>query len=96
MIAKQVLWFNSRKEFYDWVVGSELAISEEELETNEKKKFMLLPPLDTVVTYLDLTNYFVCDNMQTIVWMKKEEEEGKEPTIQAVPIMINSDKLEID
>ena len=96
MIAKQILWYSNRREFYEWLVNSEMAISKEELVKNEKKKFLILPPLAEIKSYVELVNYYVCDQMQTIIWSDESTEEGKGPNIQAMPIIINSDKLELE
>lgn len=89
MQAKQILMFESRKDFYDWLVGSDLAMSAEEVTEKESKKSVLIPQLQTVTTYEDYVNHFQCDSIQTMAWTT-EAEGSEKPKVNLIPIHIAS------
>lgn len=91
MQLNKIMMFESRKEFRDWLVASDLAITEKEIAEVEKKTCKLLPPLAEIETYEDFVNYYQCDNMQTIIWVTEDEDGEKK--MNALPIFITSDKL---
>ncbi len=94
MQPKQLLMYSSREEFHDWIVNSDLAISESELETNEKKKSILIPGLKDITTYIDFVNFFQCDTMQTMAWFTPIEGEDS-PKVNVIPIHITSNQYVI-
>lgn len=89
MQAKQILMYESREEFYNWLINSDLAMDAEELKTNEKKKSLIIPQLQNVKTYEEYVNYFQCDSLQTMAWTTPAEGE-KKPNVSLVPIHIAS------
>jgi hypothetical protein len=89
MQAKQILMYESRKDFYDWLLGSDLAMSEEEVKSNEKKTSVIIPPMQNITTYLEYANYFQCDSIQTMAWATSVEGEEK-PRVSLIPIHVAS------
>jgi len=82
--------YDSRKDLYDWLVNSDLAMNEEEIVSNEKKLHTLIPPHTSIKTYEDFVNNFSCDSIQTLAWMTKSETEGEKPKLSLIPIHIAS------
>lgn len=93
MEAKQILMYESRKAFYDWLLNSDLAMQEEELKSNEKKTQVIIAQHGGIKTYVDYVNQFLCDSMQTMAWMTPPKAEGEKPIIAMIPIHISSDKM---
>lgn len=93
MQVKQILMYDSREDFYNWIVKSDLAINGEELTTNEKKKSIIVPGLKDILTYVDYVNFFQCDSIQTMAWVTPVEGEEK-PRLNVVAIHIASMQYE--
>lgn len=91
MQIKQLLWFDNRAEFLEWLKGSDLAISTAELESNEAKKYKLIVQMNAIDTYEKFVNYFACDALQTLIW-SGQDPKSKEPQMQVMPLFIGSDK----
>lgn len=89
MQAQQILMFDGRKDFYEWITKSDLAMEVEEVENTENKKSVVISPLQTIKTYEDYVNYFNCDSIQTMAWSTKIDGEEK-PRISLIAIHIAS------
>lgn len=94
MQVKTILMFDSRADFHQWLVNSDLAINENELKTNEKKKGTLILPLRSITNYVDFVNYFQCDSIQSLAFMGAVEDK-EENNCNIMPIHISSDPLKL-
>lgn len=93
MQVRQMLMFDDRTDFYNWLIKSDIAMTSDELKANENKKHIIIPPNDQIVEYIDYVNYFNCDSLQTLAW-KTESEESDNPKVSLVPIYIESYKYD--
>ena len=95
MITKQLLCFENKSEFYNWISKSDLYINDDEFDTESKesntKKYKILKPVESITNYLELTNYLKCDTLQIIAWVFNTDDNKK--AIQTTLILINSEIL---